>query len=84
MEVGKQRYYIGLDLYLKKKKLRYVWDNINIHSLSPSKIDELRRYKVGYVFQDFCLFEEMSVYENIEYYCRAAHQPLIYRRLLRY
>lgn len=73
---GKTTLLYRIGLISKEKKLRYVWDNINIHSLSPSKIDELRRYKVGYVFQDFCLFEEMSVYENIEYYCRAAHQPI--------
>ena len=73
---GKTTLLYRIGLISKEKKLRYVWDDINIHSLPPSKINELRRYKVGYVFQDFCLFEEMSVYENIEYYCGAAHQPI--------
>ena len=39
---GKTTLLYRIGLISKAKKLRYVWDNINIHSLSPSKIDELQ------------------------------------------
>lgn len=42
-----------------------VFDDISILSLKRSKIEELRRNKVGFVFQEANLLERLTIYENL-------------------
>lgn len=41
------------------------WDNIDIASLSEAQTAKFRRENMGLIFQDFPLFEELSLWENI-------------------
>jgi len=41
-------------------------DNISLSSLKQKEIDKLRIEKIGYIFQDFKLLNEMTVKDNIE------------------
>lgn len=40
-------------------------DSVDLHTLSPEKLDRFRADKIGYIFQSFNLISYLSVYENI-------------------
>ena len=44
----------------------YWFEGRNVAGWSESKLNELRRGRVGFIFQSFNLIEELSVYENVE------------------
>jgi len=44
----------------------YVFDDIDVSSLNEKKMTTIRKGKVGFVFQDFNLIDEFTVYENVE------------------
>ncbi|WP_026486515.1 ABC transporter ATP-binding protein [Caldanaerobius polysaccharolyticus] len=47
----------------------------NISKASERERDDVRRYKLGYVFQSFGLLPLMSAYENVEFGLRIAGVP---------
>jgi putative ABC transport system ATP-binding protein len=44
----------------------YWFDGQNIAGFSEFKLNQLRRGRIGFIFQNFNLIEELSVYENVE------------------
>jgi putative ABC transport system ATP-binding protein len=44
----------------------YWFEGRNVAGWSEAKLNELRRGRVGFIFQSFNLIEELSVYENVE------------------
>ncbi|MEE0516544.1 MAG: ATP-binding cassette domain-containing protein [Anaerovoracaceae bacterium] len=40
-------------------------DGVKITSKSASKIDEIRNLNIGYIFQDYKLIDNMTIYENV-------------------
>lgn len=40
-------------------------DNKNITSRRTKKVDKIRNLNIGYIFQDYKLIEDMSVYDNV-------------------
>lgn len=42
------------------------FDGETITSYKPGKVDDLRNRKIGYIFQNYNLIEDKTVYENIE------------------
>jgi ABC-type lipoprotein export system ATPase subunit len=52
----------------------YFLDGNEVHSLSPKKRIELNKQYIGYVFQNFNLLDDLTVYENLEL-------PLTYRNV---
>jgi putative ABC transport system ATP-binding protein len=44
----------------------YWFEGQNVANWSEAKLNELRRGRVGFIFQSFNLIEELSVYENVE------------------
>ena len=44
----------------------YWFEGQNVAGWSEAKLNELRRGRVGFIFQSFNLIEELSVYENVE------------------
>ena len=44
----------------------YFFDGDNIARHSESKLSELRKHNIGFIFQSFNLIDELSVFENIE------------------
>lgn len=55
-------------------KGRYFFDGVETSALKEAKLSDLRKGKVGFVFQHFNLIDELTVYENVE-------QPLVYLRM---
>lgn len=45
---------------------KYFLDDTEITSLSKSKIEDIRKHKIGFVFQHFALMDYYTAYENIE------------------
>jgi putative ABC transport system ATP-binding protein len=52
----------------------YVFDGHDISTLSDDELSEIRRRRIGFVFQSFNLIQQLSVLENIEV-------PLFYQGL---
>lgn len=40
-------------------------DGVNISKMRTSALDEVRNLKIGYIFQDYKLIDNLSVYENV-------------------
>lgn len=52
----------------------------NITELSENKRDDIRRYKMAFVFQSVALISSMSAYENVEFGLRLAGFPAAERK----
>ena len=44
----------------------YWFEGRNVSGWSESRLNELRRGRIGFIFQSFNLIEELSVFENVE------------------
>ncbi len=53
-----------------------IFDGEDITKLSDAKRDELRRYKMAFVFQSVALMSSMTAYENVDFGLRLAGFPL--------
>ena len=54
----------------------YYFDGEATHKLSDRRLSELHARSIGFVFQQYHLIDEMTVYENLE-------TPLLYKKLKR-
>jgi putative ABC transport system ATP-binding protein len=61
---------------------KVIVDNTDISSLSPVKRDKYRLQKVGYIFQDFKLLEDMTVRENLELIEIELQETMNFKQLL--
>lgn len=52
----------------------YFFNSQAVHSLSEKQRTELHRHHIGFVFQQYHLIDELTVYENIE-------TPLLYQKV---
>lgn len=59
---------------------RVVFLGQDITELSENKRDDIRRYKMAFVFQSVALISSMSAYENVEFGLRLASFPADERR----
>lgn len=57
-----------------------IFQGKNISQASDKERDDIRRYKLGYVFQSFGLLPLMSAYENVEFGLRIADIPKAERK----
>jgi putative ABC transport system ATP-binding protein len=57
------------------------FDNQNISGWSEAKLNQLRRGRIGFIFQSFNLIEELSVYENVELALEYGDVPAKQRRI---
>ena len=46
------------------------WEKKDINKLNQSKINKIIRYDIGYLFQNYALLDNKTVYENIEIACK--------------
>jgi putative ABC transport system ATP-binding protein len=58
----------------------YWFEGQNVAGWSEAKLNELRRGRVGFIFQSFNLIEELSVYENVELALEYTNTPAAERR----
>jgi putative ABC transport system ATP-binding protein len=58
----------------------YWFDGQNVAGWSEAKLSELRRGRIGFIFQSFNLIEELSVDENVELAMEYASVPAKERR----
>lgn len=58
-----------------------LYNEDDIYGYSAAKLDEYRKLKVGFIFQQFHLLPYLTVYENIKMSCRESRQI---KRIARY
>jgi putative ABC transport system ATP-binding protein len=58
----------------------YRFEGHDVAGWSEAKLNELRRGRVGFIFQSFNLIEELSVYENVELALEYTNTPAAERR----
>jgi putative ABC transport system ATP-binding protein len=58
----------------------YWFEGQDVAGWSEAKLNELRRGRVGFIFQSFNLIEELSVYENVELALEYTSTPAAERR----
>ncbi|MFC2083445.1 ABC transporter ATP-binding protein [Bacteroidota bacterium] len=54
----------------------YFFENQPVHKLTDKQLTEFHKTSIGFVFQQYHLIDEMTVYENLE-------TPLIYQKIKR-
>ena len=52
----------------------YYFKDVPVHQINERKKTELHKHEIGFVFQQYHLIDEMTVYENIE-------TPLLYQKV---
>jgi ABC-type lipoprotein export system ATPase subunit len=55
-------------------KGEYFVRDISVHSMSETERTKLHKHEIGFVFQNYHLIDELTVYENIE-------APLLYQKI---
>jgi putative ABC transport system ATP-binding protein len=58
----------------------YWFEGQNVAGWSETKLNQLRRGRVGFIFQSFNLIEELSVFENVELALEYTGTPAAERR----
>ena len=58
----------------------YLFDGQEVAGSSESKLNQLRRGRIGFIFQSFNLIEELSVFENVELALEYTGTPVAERR----
>ena len=58
----------------------YWFDGHNVAGWSEARLNQLRRGRIGYIFQSFNLIEELSVFENVELALEYGDMPVRERR----
>jgi putative ABC transport system ATP-binding protein len=58
----------------------YWFEGKNIAGWSEAKLNELRRGRIGFIFQSFNLIEELTVFENVELALEYTNVPVKERR----
>ncbi len=66
---GKSTLLYKLGLISRDQKYHYKYQNQDFMTFSHRQQAKLRRYSIGYVFQDYGLLEKMSVADCLKYYC---------------
>ena len=51
---------------LDKFKGEIIYDNVSIKNYQPIKMGKIRNKNIGYIFQSFNLFEDRTVYDNLQ------------------
>lgn len=54
----------------------YTIDGVNVGKMSNRELDRLRRNKIGFIFQKYCLVPSLTAFDNVEL-------PLIYAKVPR-
>ena len=58
-----------------------LFDHQDVKTFSESKLNQIRRFQVGFVFQDFQLIDVLSVEENVEFFLTRQQVPAAERSL---
>lgn len=65
---GKTTLLYQLGLIDNDLKCDYYIDDINISSYNDKQKANIRKYHIGFVFQDYMLYDHFNVYDNLQYY----------------
>jgi putative ABC transport system ATP-binding protein len=46
-----------------------------VHGMNEAELNDIRRFHIGFIFQDFQLIDVLSVYENVEFFLTRQQVP---------
>jgi putative ABC transport system ATP-binding protein len=59
---------------------RYVLGGVEVSAASEAQLAEIRKGNIGFIFQNFMLIDDLSVYENVELPLRCLNVPRLQRQ----
>ncbi|WP_141734664.1 ABC transporter ATP-binding protein [Oligoflexus tunisiensis] len=51
-----------------------------VHGMKEAELNDIRRFHIGFIFQDFQLIDVLSVYENVEFFLTRQQVPKALRQ----
>ncbi len=52
----------------------------SVHQMKEGELNDIRRFHIGFIFQDFQLIDVLSVYENVEFFLTRQQLPKALRQ----
>ncbi|MBN1948434.1 MAG: ABC transporter ATP-binding protein [Candidatus Cloacimonetes bacterium] len=71
---GKSTLLYILGMLEKPNEGEYYYEDNPVHKFNDKQLTELHKHEIGFVFQQYHLIDELTVYENIE-------MPLLYQKI---
>ena len=70
---GKSSLLYDMAFLTKQVQMDYIFDGIDVHTLSQDEIKDIQRNQIAFVFQNIPLFDSMNLMENIRFFSSLTH-----------
>ena len=70
---GKSSLLYDMAFLTKQAQMDYIFDGIDVHTLSQDEIKDIQRNQIAFVFQNIPLFDSMNLMENIRFFSSLTH-----------
>lgn len=70
---GKSSLLYDMAFQTKQVQMDYIFDGIDVHTLSQDEIKDIQKNQIAFVFQNIPLFDSMNLMENIRFFSSLTH-----------
>lgn len=81
---GKSSLLYDMAFLTKQAQMDYIFDGIDVHTLSQDEIKDIQRNQIAFVFQNIPLFDSMNLMENIRFFSSLTHDEFDENRARQY